>query len=171
MVITALVFSAFLTGWLDLDYPMLGCASALAYLLLALYALLQSKGWRNNVSLKVAAALSLDVAATTIAMFSIANPPTAIAMLLLVNVGAGALLLPPRLAGLFAALAAFGVLAQCLWGRAILHEDRNLLEAGLYGLSYFATATLCFVLGKQMRETEALAEQRGIDLANLAQIN
>ena len=171
VVITALVFSAFLTGWLDLDYPMLGCASTIAYLLLAIYALVQSKSWRNNVSLKVAAALGLDVAATTIAMFSIANPPTAIAMLLLVNVGAGALLLPPRLAGLFAALAALGVLAQCLWGRTVLHEDRNLLEAGLYGLSYFATATLCFVLGKQMRETEALAEQRGIDLANLAQIN
>ncbi len=92
-------------------------------------------------------------------------------MLLLVNVGAGALLLPPRIAGFFAALAALGVLGQCVYGRLIEHQDRNLLEAGLYGLSYFATATLCIVLGKQMRETEALAEQRGIDLANLAQIN
>ena len=57
-------------------------------------------------------------------MFSIANPPTAIAMLLLVNVGAGALLLPPRLAGLFAALAALGVLGQCVYGRIVLQEDR-----------------------------------------------
>ena len=171
VVITVLVFSAYVSGWVQLDHPLIGCSSASLYLLLALYGLLQTKRWRSNVSLKVAAALSLDITATTIAMFSIANPPTAIAMLLLVNVGAGALLLPPRLAGLFAALAALGVLAQCMWGRIIEHEDRNILEAGLYGLSYFATATLCFVLGKQMRETEALAEKRGIDLANLAQIN
>ena len=171
VVISALVFSAYMYNWVQLDYPLLGCASASLYLLLALYGLIQLRQWRSNVALKVAAALSLDIAATTIAMFSISNPPTAIAMLLLVNVGAGALLLPPRLAGLFAALAALGVLAQCMWGRVIEHEDRNILEAGLYGLSYFATATLCFVLGKQMRETEALAEKRGIDLANLAQIN
>jgi two-component system, NtrC family, sensor histidine kinase PilS len=171
VVISALVFSAYIYSWVQLDHPFIGCASASIYLLLALYGLIQVRQWRSNVSLKVAAALSLDIAATTISMFSIANPPTAIAMLLLVNVGAGALLLPPRLAGLFAALAALGVLAQCMWGRIVEHEDRNILEAGLYGLSYFATATLCFVLGKQMRETEALAEKRGIDLANLAQIN
>ena len=171
VVITVLVFSTYVSGWVRLDHPLVGCSSASLYLLLAIYGLLQTKRWRSNVSLKVAAALSLDIVATTIAMFSIANPPTAIAMLLLVNVGAGALLLPPRLAGLFAALAALAVLAQCMWGRVFEHEDRNILEAGLYGLSYFATATLCFVLGKQMRETEALAEQRGIDLANLAQIN
>lgn len=171
VVLSSLIFSAYLTGWVQLDYPLIGCSSSVIYMLLAIYTVAETKRWRSNIPLKVAAALSLDVVATTIAMFSIANPPTAIAMLLLVNVGAGALLLPPRLAGLFAALAAFGVLGQCVYGRTILQEDRNLLEAGLYGLSYFATATLCFVLGKQMRETEALAEQRGIDLANLAQIN
>jgi two-component system, NtrC family, sensor histidine kinase PilS len=170
-VIVALVFSPFAMDWVQMDHPLLGRSSALVYLLLAGYALLQTRRWRNNLPFKVAAVLTLDIAATTISLFSIANPPTAIAMLLLVNVGAGALLLPPRLAGFFAALAALGVLGQCLYGRAVEHEDRNLLEAGLYGLSYFATATLCIVLGKQMRETEALAEQRGIDLANLAQIN
>ena len=171
VVIVCLMLSPLAVGWVQLDHPLLGYVSSLVYLLLAMFALLQTPRWRKDVSFKVAAALGLDIAATTIAMFSIANPPSAIAMLLLVNVGAGALLLPPRLAGLFAALAALGVLGVCLYGRTVEHEDRNLLEAGLYGLSYFATATLCFVLGKQMRETEALAEQRGIDLANLAQIN
>ena len=170
-VIVGLVFSPLAMDWVVLDHPLLGRACALVYLMLAGYALLQTERWRNDLRFKVAAALTLDIAATTIALFSIANPPTAIAMLLLVNVGAGALLLPPRLAGFFAALAALGVLGQCLYGRIVEHEDRNLLEAGLYGLSYFATATLGIVLGRQMRETEALAEQRGIDLANLGQIN
>jgi len=49
--------------------------------------------------------------------------------------------------------------------------DRDLLEAALFGLAYFATTTLCHVLGRQLRATEALAEQRSTDLANLAQVN
>jgi two-component system sensor histidine kinase PilS (NtrC family) len=171
IVIASLMFSPLVYDWAILDHPRIGQASAMIYLLLAGYALMQTERWRNNLPFKVAIALTLDIAITTIALFSFNNPPTAIAMLLMVNVGAGALLLPPRTAGFFAALAALGVLGQCVYGRIIEHQDRNLLEAGLYGLSYFATATLCIVLGKQMRETEALAEQRGIDLANLAQIN
>src|SRR5262249_25226799 len=99
------------------------------------------------------------------------NPPGGIAMLLMVNIGAGALLLPPRLAGFFAALATIGVIGQSFVGRLIESQDRDLLEYGLYGFGYFATAGLCFALRKQLRETEALAEQRGTDLANLSQIN
>ena len=171
VIIGALLLTPPELGWVRLDHPLLGRACAMVYLVVAGYALLQTERWRHDLQFKVAMALLLDIAATTVAMFSLANPPSAIAMLLLVNVGAGALLLPPRLGGFFAALAALGVLGQCVYGRVIEHEDRHLLEAGLYGLGYFATATLCFVLGKQMRETEALAEQRGLDLANLAQIN
>ena len=171
VIIGGLLLSPPELGWIRLDHPLLGRVCGMVYLVLAAYALLQTERWRRDLQFKVALALLLDICATTVAMFSLANPPSAIAMLLLVNVGAGALLLPPRLGGFFAALAALGVLGQCVYGRVVEHEDRNLLEAGLYGLGYFATATLCFVLGKQMRETEALAEQRGLDLANLAQIN
>ena len=171
VILAVLLLSPPSFGWIKLDHPLLGRAGAMIYLVLAAYALLRTERWRHDLQFKVALALMLDICATSLAMFVMANPPSAIAMLLLVNVGAGALLLPPRLGGFFAALAALGVLGQCVYGRVVEHEDRNLLEAGLYGLGYFATSTLCFVLGKQMRETEALAEQRGLDLANLAQIN
>jgi two-component system sensor histidine kinase PilS (NtrC family) len=55
------------------------------------------------------------------------------------------------------------------WDAPNLH--RSVLEPLMFGLAYFAAAALCIVLSKQMRETEALAEKRGIDLANLSQVN
>jgi len=170
-VITGLMFSPLVTSWVRLDHPLLGRLDGIVYLLVSGYALLRTEHWRHELRFKVAAMLTLDIAATTIALFALANPPSAIAMLLLVNIGAGALLLPPRQAGFFAALATLCVIGQSLASRAIDGSDRNLIEYGLYGLSYFAIAALALVLGRQMRETEALAEQRGIDLANLAQIN
>ena len=170
-VITGLLFSPLVTSRLRLDHPLLGQVDAVVYLLLSGYALLRTEHWRHDLRFKVAAMLTLDIAATTVALFALANPPSAIAMLLLVNVGAGALLLPPRQAGFFAALATLCVIGQCLASRVVDGSDRNLIEYGLYGLGYFAIAALALVLGRQMRETEALAEQRGIDLANLAQIN
>ncbi|MBS0488254.1 MAG: two-component sensor histidine kinase, partial [Proteobacteria bacterium] len=170
-VIAGLLFSPLLTDRLRLDHPLLGQISAVVYLLLSAYALLRTEHWRHDLRLKVALMLTLDIIATTVALFAIANPPSAIAMLLLVNVGAGALLLPQRQAGFFAALATLCVIGQALANRIIDGSDRNLIEYGLYGLGYFAIATLALVLRRQMRETAELAEQRGIDLANLAQIN
>ena len=171
VVIAGFMFSPLLTSWVKLDHPLLGRLDGLIYLLLSGYALVRTEHWRHDLRLKVAALLALDIFATTIALFSLTNPPSAIAMLLLVNVGAGALLLPARQAGFFAALATLCVIGQCLLSRILDGTDRNLIEYGLYGLGYFAITTLALALGKQMRETEALAEQRGIDLANLAQIN
>jgi len=170
-VIAGLLFSPLLTDRLRLDHPLLGQVSAIVYLLLSAYALLRTEHWRHDLRLKVAVMLTLDIIATTVALYAIANPPSAIAMLLLVNVGAGALLLPQRQAGFFAALATLCVIGQALASRIIDGSDRNLIEYGLYGLGYFAITTLALVLRRQMRETAELAEQRGIDLANLAQIN
>jgi two-component system sensor histidine kinase PilS (NtrC family) len=170
-LIAGLVFSPLALNWVALTHEMLARTIAVSYFLFSLINL--SIGARSMVDLRlnVAIALAADVAATTVALYAIKNPPSGIAMLLMVNVGAGALLLPPRLAAFFAALATIGVIGQSFVGRLIESEDRDLIEYALYGFGYFATAALCFALGKQMRETEALAERRGIDLANLAQIN
>jgi two-component system sensor histidine kinase PilS (NtrC family) len=41
----------------------------------------------------------------------------------------------------------------------------------MLGVTFFATAMLAYILAKRLRETEQLAAQRGVDLANLAQLN
>lgn len=44
-------------------------------------------------------------------------------------------------------------------------------QVGMLGATFFATAILASALAKRARESELLAEQRGIDLANLSQLN
>ena len=170
-VIAGLIFSPLAGEWVVLDHVLLGRSVAIGYLLFAVFNLFVGSRSLNDLRLNVAIALVVDIAATALALYAIKNPPSGIAMLLIVNIGAGALLLPPRLAGFFAALAALSVIGQSIVGSVTGNETGGLVEYAMYGLGYFATAALCFALGKQMRETEALAEQRGIDLANLAQIN
>ena len=41
----------------------------------------------------------------------------------------------------------------------------------MFGVSYLATAMLTNLLGRQLRESEVLAEQRGAEVDNLARVN
>src|SRR5262249_46670408 len=170
-LIAGLIFSPLALNWVALTHELLGRTVAIGYLAFAVLNMFVGTRSATDLRLNVSIALAADVAATTIALFAIRNPPSGIAMLLMVNVGAGALLLPPRMAAFFAALATLGGIGQSFLGRLIESQDRDLIEYGLYGFGYFATAALCFALGKQLRETEALAERRGTDIVNLAQIN
>ena len=65
------------------------------------------------------------------------------AMMLPVNVGAGALLLPFRLSVFFAALATLGVLGTMLLGARGTARTANMLEYGLYGASLFRVRLRC----------------------------
>jgi len=170
-LLAGLVFSPLAVNSVALNHGFLARTVCVVYLAFSIINLFIGARSATDLRVNVAIALVADVAATTIVLYAIKNPPGGIAMLLMVNVGAAALLLPPRLAAFFAALATLGVIGQSFLGRLVESEDRNLIEYGLYGFGYFATAALCFGLGKQMRETEALAEQRGTDLLNLSQIN
>ncbi|NIR61299.1 MAG: hypothetical protein GWO02_18270 [Gammaproteobacteria bacterium] len=73
---------------------------------------------------------------------------------------------------LFAAVAALAVLGEEAYGE-IQGRSRQPLytQAGILGGTYFATAVAAYLLARRLRESEALAEQRGLDLANMAQLN
>jgi len=173
-VLQALVFlglslSDVLVNWMPMRAPVQARAVALLYLLFALLVLSHTRRMPRRLIGSVSACLAIDVIMALAASLVLPGAHTGIAAMLVINVGAGALLLPPRLGGLFAALAALAVVAQALLG--VDDIGRNLLESGLFGTAYFATAALCYALGNQMRASEALAERRGLDLANLSQVN
>ena len=169
LVYVALSFSEVAVDWLPVRLPALARLTAAAYLLFALVALLRTRQMPRLLTANVGACLGIDVLAALLAALMMPAAHTGIAAMLVINVAAGALLLPPRLAALFAALAALAMVGQAIAGSG--DTGRNLLESGLFGLAYFATASLCYALGKQMRASEALAERRGLDLANLSQVN
>ncbi|MGB5939691.1 MAG: HAMP domain-containing sensor histidine kinase [Rhodanobacter sp.] len=172
LVYAGLAFSPPGLGWPALAIPDFARAVTTLYLVFALVALLFNRRSMPYARTMVAATLAVDVTAAVLAIIAMHDARIGIAMMLAVNLSAGALILPLRLSSFFAALATLGMLGHTLFGASAGSTgDRGLLEAALFGLAYFATTTLCHVLGRQLRATEALAEQRSTDLANLAQVN
>jgi two-component system sensor histidine kinase PilS (NtrC family) len=115
-------------------------------------------------------AIDLLVAAGTLATTS--GGQGGIALLLLFNVGAGALILPQRLGLGFATGAALVVLGDSLYHRTFdIANARPMAESVMFSVTYLATAVLCELLSRQVIESQALAEKRGEELANQAEIN
>jgi len=169
LVYVVLSLSSLAFDWMPLRDPIVARTTALVYMAFALIVLARDLRGSRTLAASTGACLSVDVVAAFLAAVTIPAAHTGIAAMLVINVGAAALLLSPRLGNLFAALATLAMIAQAL----LVADDvsRALVEAGLFGVAYFATAALCYALGSQMRASEALAEQRGSDLANLAQVN
>jgi two-component system, NtrC family, sensor histidine kinase PilS len=171
-VYTALAFRPEHMAWPALPDPVLARVMALAYLFAALVMVARTRSLLHRPVLVVSIGLILDIAAAVLALILMHDVRMGVAMMLAVNIATGALLLPLRLSMFFAALATL-----CMLGHSLFDvdqpgaSDREVVEYGLFGAAYFACASLCYVLGRNIRASEALAEQRGIDLANLSQVN
>ncbi len=113
----------------------------------------------------------IDILALTLIMRASGGIESGLGMLLIVAIAGNSLLLSSRAANLFAAIAAIAILAEQVFAEQYPGLMANFTQAGILGASLFATAFLAHVLSTRVRESEALAAQRGVDLANLAQLN
>jgi two-component system sensor histidine kinase PilS (NtrC family) len=119
-----------------------------------------------------------DIFLLTLLMHASFGLESGLGLLLLVAVASASLMLGTRLTILFAALATIAIGIEVNW--AFLTEGEwvaqrwntdGYTQMGLLGIGLFATASLTHLLAQRLRATEALAQQRGVDLANLAQVN
>ena len=153
-------------------YPLLGKATALSYLALSVLLL----AWAlSRVALRwqVVVGIVIDVAAATLAIHAIPAAASGVALMLVFNVGATAMLLPLRLGLAGGALAGAAMIAEYIWGylgTGSVH-DRPMAEPLMFAVSFLSIAMLCHLLGRQLRETQALAERRGDELADMATVN
>jgi two-component system sensor histidine kinase PilS (NtrC family) len=91
---------------------------------------------------------------------------------LLVSLAAAGLITRGRLAYFHAATAALAVLLEQtfqLWRNDA--GPQEFLQAGITAGAFFATAGLASALARYARTSEQIAAERGVDLANLSQIN
>ena len=113
-----------------------------------------------------------DIAAITAVMHLFGGVSTGFGTLMIAVVAGGSLLLPGRSALLFAALATIAILFNEIYSKLYgTFEKTAFTQAGLLGAALFATALLAITMAKRATESAKLAEQRGIDLANLAKLN
>ena len=69
----------------------------------------------------------------------------------------------------FAAIALLGLDAYRAWQGAV--SGAQVFQTGIIGFGYFATVGIAVALGRYTKQSEDLAAQRGIDVANLEQVN
>jgi two-component system sensor histidine kinase PilS (NtrC family) len=148
----------------------LGQAVALAYLVVAF--LLLVAGLRGTIRTQALLGIAVDVLAAGLAMHALPGSAAGISMMLLFNIGAAAFLLPLRL-GIGCAVLA-GLVLGVEYVASTLHDGDprgSLAELTMFAVSYLGIATLSNLIGRQMRASEALAERRGTQAANLAEVN
>jgi two-component system sensor histidine kinase PilS (NtrC family) len=148
-------------------------ATLLSYLVFAIAAGFSTRFHWPGYQFQALLQVLTDIAVIALLMHATGGATSALGVLLVVGVAAGALILPGRLAYLFAAVATLTLLLET--GLASLSLEKtgagDITRAGLLGLVLFTAAGLAHVLAIRTRESEALAQQRGIDLANLQQLN
>ena len=158
---------------LDVDEHVLFRHVLLAWLVFALAAGTATRLQRPDFGVQAPLQVLTDIVALSLLIHASGGVVSPLSALLVVSVATGALLLPGRMAFLFAAVATLALLFET--GISLLAPDiahaGSVTRAGLMGLVLFATAGLAHMLAMRLRESESLATQRGIDLANLQQLN
>ncbi|HEY0634505.1 MAG TPA: HAMP domain-containing sensor histidine kinase, partial [Gammaproteobacteria bacterium] len=142
---------------------------ALVYLLLATLAMAGCLQRTPPFQVQLYAHAVIDIVFLTLLMHVSGGITGGVGMLLVISVAIASMIAPGRSAGLFASVATIAVLAEQLYG-SLFGGTTSYTQAGLLGAALFTTAIVANVLGRQARESEALAKQRGIDLANMEQL-
>jgi two-component system sensor histidine kinase PilS (NtrC family) len=135
-------------------------------------------GWVQRESLGVplpALLLSLltgDIAFIGMLMYAGGNAGGPLSILLFPQLAASGWLLRSQMAFFHAALASSVLIALDSWLLIDgLIAPTQILQTGLVGFGYFATVGVALALGRYTKASEDLAAQRGIDVANLEQVN
>jgi two-component system sensor histidine kinase PilS (NtrC family) len=153
--------------------PTLFLTASLIYFTITLAGLVTARRRWPDFETQTSLYAFADIVLLTLLMHASGGLASGLGLLLLISVANSGLLLPPRLAIFFAALASLVLLSEHFW--SVLYGGRapyeSLAQVGLLGFFLFATAGLFHTLARRLRATEALARRRGIDLANLELVN
>lgn len=152
--------------------PRLFIGTLIAYLALGLLAVIAARLRWPPFQVQATLLAAVDVFVVVLLAHSSGGVTSGVEVLLIPAIGAVGLLLS-ELSALFAAAAASLLL---LFDQVYLHLsgqqlDSAYTQSGLLGLALFVTAVVSAALAHRARANEALAVRRGLDLANLAELN
>lgn len=93
-------------------------------------------------------------------------------LLLVVSLATTGLIGQGKMAVFYASLASIAALFEQTYRTVVLGEESGVfLQTGLLSMGFFATAVLAHYLAQRIVVSERVAVKRGVDLANLAQVN
>jgi len=176
VLVAAVLLGAVL--WLGADIPFgshsrrLFYATNGAYIAISLAAFAAILSRRIGFNAQLAAYVGIDVVAVVAMMYASGGISSGLGLLLLPSLAAAGLMSHGRLTLFFAAVATLGVLGEQAY--EVIARDVStalFVQAGLLAAGFFATAWLAHTLAKRAVAIEAIAAQREVDLANMAQVN
>ncbi len=175
-ILAGLFLLLFLTGLgpstLGRHDPVLFQIAGILYLGLAVISSYTIQRRAPSFHLQVNVQIAADIVALSLIMHASGGLTSGLGILLAVAVAGASMIMAGRLALLYAASATLAVLVEQIYADLTgAFGTTAYTHAGLLGLAFFATALLSFILARRIRESEALAAQRGIDLANMEQLN
>lgn len=171
LVFTVLLLAVEKPLYIGAFHPTLALSTMVVYLgFSAICGFLIARRW-PRFELQTYLQISADILAITLLMYASGGAGSGVGMLLVVAIASGGIIMAGQAANFLAALAAVATLTEEVFLGITGQFTANYTQAGLLGATFFATAMLAYVLARRARESEELAVQRGIDLANLAQLN
>ena len=176
LIVAILLSAAFYGGWgptfLGQQYPALFALTCTIYLGVIMVGGLMLY-WRNPSSGTQSAIMVVtDILCITLLLYASGGIQTGLGTLIAVSIATGSLVLPGRMALLFAALATLVLLAQQTAATfSGISPLNGYPQAGMLGVAFFAIATLALVLSQRASKSEQLITQQELDLANLEQLN
>ena len=172
LVLIALFFAASDPRLIGDRYPAVFSATAAGYLVFAIVTGFAIRGRWVTAGPQILTQVPVDIAAIVILMHTSGGISSGLGGLLVVFVGAGSLILPYQFPAFFAAIAALAVLGEQLFSQiGGVSDTSNFTAAGVLGAIIFAIALAARPLARRIQFSEALAHQRGVDLANLSELN
>ena len=125
-----------------------------------------------NAMAQLALQFVADLAAIVVLIHASGGISSGLGGVLVVSVGTLGLLLNPERAFLLAAVAALGLLLEQTFAHFQgMTTGAQYAPAGILGAVIFVITAVVQLLRNRIVETEALAEQRGLDLRNLVELN
>lgn len=158
--------------WWDVDNATLFFKVALAYLSVSgLLLALNTLKPRVFNTLQPLITIT-DIIFIIILMYAAGGIQSSLGLLLIITIVGASAITNGRLAFFYAAIASLGLLLEqsyqiLKWNLELTYYTQPVMLS----LSCFATAWLAHSLAKRMQHSEALADARGVDLENLAQVN
>ncbi|MBI3045558.1 MAG: PAS domain-containing sensor histidine kinase [Betaproteobacteria bacterium] len=127
---------------------------------------------RRRFNLQLALQVAADVGFVVVMIYASSGISSGLGLLLLTTLAGAGLISRGRLTLFFASIASIGVLLEHTYEVLRLDAaEAQFVQAGLLSAAYFAIAWLAHALARYAVASESLAEQRGIDLANMEQVN
>jgi two-component system, NtrC family, sensor histidine kinase PilS len=154
--------------------PQVGMFQAVcyAYLLAGVLLILARRIPRPSLRVLALVNASVDTLAISLILYSAGGVSSGLGILLVVPVGAMALLGQTRDAFLVPAIASLGLLAQQIAATLVGYAPpSDYTTAGMLGVVLFVVGLSVWPVANRLRESEALVRRQEIDLANLEQLS